>query len=725
MSSLLIFEKPKQARTVCKAFKSKDNKTHIVIEPNEFFPNGAIAVWCVGHILRSLKPAQYREEYKAWDMNHLPIIISSSEFKLEVEPSKRSVFNEIRKFVNDPKIKEIYHYADAGLEGQVIVDEVLEFIKNRKPVKRVWASSLTPSATYKALKSVQSNNNYKNVYAAGKARQISDWTIGMNTSRCVSILAGKAGVPDSVFGLGRCKTPLTSIVYQREVEIETFKKKPYWDVYATFNSQKGTYQGKWFRDTEEHIWEKEKSEELISFCEGKPSRILSVEKTEKETPPPQFFNLTDLQSEANKKYKYSPDNVLAIAQELYEQSYISYPRADPRVVSTEEAKEFPHILSRLGAVEAFNSLIKDDMRNISNDKRFVNNNLVDDHYAIIPTDVVVDPGKLSKDQKNIYEMIVHSFIAAHYPPAVYDHTKIITIVDELFTFKTSGKILKQLGWKEVYGKGMVESPEEDTDEASQELPDVVEDESVSIYHFDLKEGETKPPSRFTQGQLVKIMERAGTYVPKSNRSDYSIDELSLGTVATRAGIIKEIVGQYISIKKNLVYIEPKGRLLMEAIGMDNWLATPLTTGRMEKFLEDIQKGKQSPELYLEGTNKLVTQFIEKLKVESTSWDFSNLIQQQQKKSEIGPCRICGKPVVDKGKFYGCSAYKETKCRFTFPKVKNEKTIPIAEVRKFLQKGQTSIMKGFKGKKGPFDASIVWDDKELREKFTFEGVGKKK
>jgi DNA topoisomerase III len=498
--ALLLFEKPKQAKTVCeKAFKSVNKKNHLLISPNEFFPEGAVAVWCIGHILRSKMPGDYKSEWKEWNLDQLPMI--PDRFELEPEPSKKSQVSIIRKFVHDKEITEIYHFGDAGREGQLLVDEVLLFLNNKKPVKRVWSSSLTKASTHKALKEVKDNKHYYPLYSAAYTRQVTDWIIGMNASRTLSILMADKYNYNEKFQLGRCKTPLVGIVYNRELAIETFQSKPFWDVDIKFNANGIQFVGRWFKGAEEHIWEKEQSAALKQYCIDKEASIEKVTRKQVEVLPPQFYNLTELQSEANKRYGYSPTKTLEIAQELYEIGAISYPRADPRVVSSEEAQIFPLILEILSDLPKYNHLLPAPRTDLFLDKRYVNNELVDDHYAIIPTEEVKPPHTLSPEQNHIYDMIVESFIAAHYEPATYDHTEMVSSVDGHFTFKTKGKVLLEEGWRKVIP--VIKSP---NSEDEQSIPKLEENGKLKCESINVLESKTSPPKRFTQGQLVKIME---------------------------------------------------------------------------------------------------------------------------------------------------------------------------------------------------------------------------
>lgn len=714
--SLLIFEKPKQAITVCeKAFKSVSKGTHLIISPNEFFPNGAVAVWCIGHILRSKMPGDYKSEWKEWKLEQLPMI--PDKFELEPEPSKKGQVSIIRKFVHDKEIIDIYHFGDAGREGQLLVDEVLLFVNNKKPVKRVWSSSLTKASIHKALKEAKDNKHYKPLYDAAYTRQVTDWVIGMNASRALSMLMTDKYNFKEQFQLGRCKTPLVGIVYNRELTIEKFQSKPYWDVEITFNSNGNQFIGKWFKGKEEHIGKKEQAAALKGYCIGKAANIETVTTKRVAELPPQFYNLTELQSEANKRFGFSPSKTLEIAQELYEIGVISYPRADPRVVSTEEAQIFPLILEIISDFPKFQHLIPAPRKDLLSDKRYVNNELVDDHYAIIPTEEVVSSEKLSAEQSHIYDMIVESFIVAHYDSALYDHTEMVAIVDGHFTFKSKGKVLLKEGWRKV-----IPVVNSSNSEDGQTIPLLKENEKLKCESINVLESKTTPPKRFTQGQLVKIMERAASYVPKEEREGYIHAEMALGTVATRANIIKEVIAnKYVSIRKNHVYLEPKGRILIEALEKGNWLSSPVTTGKMENSLNDISNKKLAPEKFMLATQNLINNFIKDLKTSSNNWNFKHLVSDSSSNevSSIGLCPLCGGPVVNKGQFYGCAEYNSTSCSFTLPKRKGAKEIPVDEIRSLLKKGTTGLIPGFKGKNGKmFNAHLTWNKQSKRIEFEF-------
>lgn len=679
-------------------------------------------MWCVGHVLQLVDADKYSDEYRKWDLKHLPIIPAA--FKYQVDSKKSGIFTNIKKWVNNPKIDYIIHAGDIEREGQLIVTEILRYINNRKPVKRLWSSSLTKSAVQNAFLQLKNDEHYHNLFVEAQTRQKSDWVIGINLSRCVSILMKEKGVHDSLFSLGRVQTSLVSIINKREKEIEDFKSVPFWNIKGKFIASGTPYYGKWCIDNLENIFDKERAEALSLYCTSKEARIHKVDGDHIEVPPPQFYNLTAIQEEANKLYKYSPDKVLDIAQELYLKGAISYPRAQPRVVSDNEAQEFPEILSTLEQITFFQSYFPTPMKDISKNKRFVDGSKVNDHYAIIPTVEVPNISKLSIDEQRVYKMITLRFISAHYPAAVYKQTSITTLIDEQFTFSTKGKQVVVHGWKAILGEG--EQPAKGDEDDF--LPSLEVGATVELDNLEVTEGRTTAPPRYTQGQLVKVMEQAGRTIEKDARADYTTKELSLGTVATRASIIKQITSKaYIEVKDNLVFMTPKGRQLISILGEGCWISSPITSGNMERSLEEIGAGKRKPDPFLHRINELVMQLIKELQDKSPKWEIQESLQlaPENKGADIGEpigvCKLCGETVIDKGTFYGCSSFHETGCDFSIPKTFLSKEIKPHIATKILESGNSGLLTGFKKKNKTdeyYDAFIVWDENKKRLSLTF-------
>lgn len=324
MNKLLIAaEKPDQAKKLAAPFNGKPNGDHIAIAPCTIFPEGAIVISACGHIMQAFEPGDYDEKYKEWSLETLPII--PDKFKLKVDPSKRTYFNAFKKYLNDPSVSTVINAGDPEVEGQLLIDEILYHLNNKKPVKRLWTTSLTSESIIKAFKNTKDNYHYKGYYLAGVARQRADWIVGLSSTRALTMLMKEKGI-NKTFSVGRVQTALMGIIYQREKEIENFISEPYWDCEGTFAFGDHTVIGKWFNEDGEHIFIEEAAEVLAEHCKESPVQVYSVNREEKRIRPPQFYNLSGLQMEANRLYGMTPANVLSVAQTLYDKSLITYPR---------------------------------------------------------------------------------------------------------------------------------------------------------------------------------------------------------------------------------------------------------------------------------------------------------------------------------------------------------------------------------------------------------------
>lgn len=712
---LVIAEKPNQMKQLAAPLHGKPQKDHIAIAPCSVFPEGAIVISACGHILKANDPEDYDVKYKEWKLETLPII--PNEFNLKVDEEKKFYLNTIKKYVNDPKITYIVNAGDPAVEGQLLIDEVLYFLKNKKPVKRLWTTSLTAESIIKAFQSMKDNSHYKGYYEAGLARQRADWIVGLSSSRALTILLREKGI-NKTFSAGRVQTALVGIIYQRELEIENFVSEPYWDCFSEMKFGEHYITGKWFNEDGEHIFSKEAAEILMKNCQKKPVQVYSINREEKKIRPPQLYNLSGLQMEANRLYGMTPASVLKIAQSLYDKSLITYPRTDSKHLTPGEAKWLPTILSNLSKLEDYKQMVAGAVRNIETDKRFVDETKVSDHYALCLTEEVVNPLTLSKGEHLIYDLIAKSVIAAHYPDFVFDSSEIIFTVKDRFSYKSKGKLIKTMGWKEVYRYLQAYDEKEKDEEKDESIPNVDVGDVGDIVSMTLKDGDTTPPNRFTEGDLIKVMSNAAYYVKE--RGDFQNKELSLGTEATRSGILDTIKKRYILVDKNKVYLQPEGKLLIEALGEENYLTSVLTTGNMERYLHQLKLGKGTLQEFIKGTETVTRRIVQKLIEDSSKWNFDKYVTQIQEAEELGNCKLCGEAVVDKGAFYGCSGFEKTKCSFTISKNIKGKNISKDNVMKILTKGHSALIKGFKrqGKDTTYDAYLVWNENMKKIDFKY-------
>jgi DNA topoisomerase-3 len=714
---VVIAEKPDQAMKLAAPFKYKKKDGYLEVAPNSYFPNGAFFTWAVGHICELLSPEEYNESWKRWSIDTLPMI--PEKFQYKVTKSKAKQFYIIRDLLKRSEVKEIIHAGDAGREGELIIRTILHTARIKKPMKRLWISSLTEKAVKEGFANLLTEHDTRNLYYEAYSRACADWLVGMNASRVYTILMKQKGISD-VFSAGRVQTPTLALVVKREKEIASFVSKPFWEVIALFEMNGKRYEGKWHKDNETRLDNAEMAGKIAAFCQGKPAAVEEMEVERKEFQPPYLFNLSLLQATANRAFKFSPKKTLDIAQSLYTKGYLSYPRSDSNFVTKEEAAGFSDILSKLSQQEGYKSYFPTPVASITNNKRYVNEKKVTDHYAIIPTEQVPDVAKLSGDERKIYDLVAKRLIAAHYDPAIFDYTTISTLVDGRASFISKGKQQIQEGWRKVL---FAENSKDDDDDVL--LPPLEKGENGVVLDVKVKEGKTQPPKRYTEGQLITLMKTAGKVLEDQQLEKVLNKVEGLGTEATRAGIITMLKDRkYIEVKNNQVFATEKGTLLIDAIG-EQILASPEMTARWEQRLAEIGEGKANAASFMEQAKKLSAKIIDNAVEQSKEWDFSNIDKEQfqsqkaQKKTNmpLGACKKCDGQVVDKGSFYGCTNYAATKCNFTISKKILGKTVSQANVKKLLKDGVTNVIKGFKKGEKTFDAKLEWKDNKIG--FLFE------
>ncbi|MGI1809699.1 DNA topoisomerase III [Priestia sp. TGN 0903] len=723
---LIVAEKPDQGLKLASPFSFKKKEGYVEIEPNHIFPNGALLTWAIGHLCELVPPEEYNSEWKKWSLENLPIV--PTQFKHQVTKSKWKQFKVIKDLVHRKEINEIIIAGDAEREGEAIVRVILNLCKNNKPMKRLWISSLTPKAVVNGFENLLEEHQTRNIYYEALSRACADWLIGMNASRAYTLLLQKKGISD-VFSTGRVQTPTLALIVKRENEIEKFKSEPFWEIIATFNMDNKVYKGKWHKDGETRLNDEKMAHKVMLFCKGKEAVIDSIEKERKEFQPPFLFNLSSLQATANRMFKYSPQKTLEIAQKLYVKGIISYPRSDSSYVTKEEAEMFPDTLKKISQLDSFKSYFPLPFESVMENKRYVNAKKVTDHYAIIPTEQVTDPAKMSAEEEKIYSLIVKRLIAAHYEKAIFDYTTINTLVDGRATFISKGKEQIQEGWRKVIYDN---KKEQEADEDEQDLPSLEDGEKGIVQDVKVKEGKTQPPKRYTEGQLITLMKTAGKHLEDSELVKVLNKTQGLGTEATRAGIIDVLRNRkYIDVKKNQVFATNKGRLLIQSIG-SSILASPEMTAKWEQRLNEIGEGKASSQEFMEQAKKLSLKLIEDAKNQSEGWSFEKFDLSEFKRerskgrvkgktktigTKVGKCIKCDGDIVDKGTFYGCSNYSVNNCNFTLSKKILGKTISQANAKKLLKDGKTDIIKGFKKGEKTFNAKLKYTEDKIQ--FLFE------
>lgn len=602
----------------------------------------AIISWCYGHLVTMAYPEVYNPAYKSWRAEHLPIIPQKYKYEIVGNAGAQKQFDVIRRLMHREDVAMIYSCTDSGREGEYIFRLVYQESQSDKPAKRVWISSQTEDAIKKGIEEARDIREYDPLARAAYCRAKEDWLFGMNFSRIYTckysryLAARLKEDKRPVIAIGRVMTCVLGLVVERELEIRNFVPRVHYGIVASFLSQESgvAYKGKWQPkkskkakseaeqiDEEEKYYSQEEAQAIIDKLQGQEAVVKKAEVKVKKEPPSLLFNLAELQSEANKKFKLPVDKTLEIAQSLYEKKLISYPRTDSRVLSTDIVDEIPKVLNGLYKNTVFRDAVIriKDFGKLAVDKsakRFVDDSKVTDHYAIIPTYMTTDLSRLNEDSRNVYSLIVKRFLAIFYPAAEYNTVKVETqIKGEVFV--TNSKALKNPGWKEIY-----EVTAKDEEELSASpIYLLTKNEKCDTTGLELEQKETKQPSRFSDASLVLTMEKAGKYIENEELRD-QIKTCGIGTSATRAGIIKKLqdIG-YINInaKSRIVTPSPKGEAIVELVRLSaKELLNPVLTASWEKGLFMIQNNEITEEVFQEKLISYITRTIKKVKFRSAA-----------------------------------------------------------------------------------------------------------
>ena len=561
---LVIAEKPSVAISIAKvigATKKKDGY---------YEGNGYKVSWCVGHLIQMANPDSYDEKYAKWNMADLPII--PREYKYEVAKATKKQFNILKKLMNGKEIDMVINACDAGREGEAIFRLVYNQVNCKKKMKRLWISSMEDSTIKEGFDNLTDGKDYDNLFESAQARAIADWLVGMNISRLYSCLYQQN------YSVGRVQTPTLAMIVKRDDEIANYQKEKYYTVELSTNG---------FTLSTDRIDDEVAAEQLLNLV-GDKMEITDVIQKEKITKPDLPFDLTTLQRECNKYFGYSAKQTLDYAQSLYEKKLITYPRTDSRCL-TEDM-----IVSTVNNILGKNDFDTGRIKTVFNSKK------VTDHHAIIPTisSLKEDVSELPPSEAKVYFLISDKFHASVGYPLIENITKIVAEFDG-FEFTSSGKVIKDEGFTK-YLKEYKSQNNEDT-----ELPDVSVGGVISIEDKEIKEKFTQPPKHFTEDTLLKAMEVAGN---DTLEKDAEVERKGLGTPATRAGIIENLIfkGFVERNKKNLIATH-KGISLVTIVA-DSFKSAE-TTAKWEMELTEIAQGKTSKEEFLKDIEKEIREVV--------------------------------------------------------------------------------------------------------------------
>jgi len=694
---LCIAEKPSVGKELARILGAGNRRD------GYFEGNGYYVSWTFGHLCSLKAPDDYQESWKRWTLASLPMIPPRFQIKVIDNTGVQKQFDTLKSLID--KSDQIINCGDAGIEGELIQRWVLSLSQCNKPVKRLWISSLTDEAIKEGFNKLKDSKDFDLLYAAGNARAIGDWLLGMNASRLYTV---KYANGKGVLSIGRVQTPTLSLIVNRHHEILNFVPETYWEL-------KTKYKEVIFNSTKRKFTNRDEALKILDHIKDKEFEIISSSKKKANEQPLPLFDLTSLQVECNRKFNFTAEDTLKYIQKLYEQKLVTYPRVDTTYLPEEMHSKVKDTLLQMKPYEKFTKEITD--KPIRKNKKVFDDGKITDHHAIIPTGIV-PAGGLLLQEKQVYDAIARRFIAAFYPDCIVSNTTVIGDVDEN-EFSATGKVILEEGWRVLYPKkDNALSEEEDF-----EMPVFTKGERGN-HVPDLLEKQTQPPKYYTEATLLRAMETAGKQVDDLELRDL-MKENGIGRPSTRANIIETLFKRSYVIrqKKNLVPTIT-GIELIKTI-RNELLKSVELTGLWEKKLRQIEKGEYDARNFLDEMKQMVTELVVEVSSEKsasitiTEENIKKPVKAEKetkadaipnKESNVSDtpviCPKCKKGNILKGKTaFGCNAFKDG-CTFKISFDQFGKKLSDKQIFTLIEKKKTPVIKGFMQDNKNVNGSIV-------------------
>ncbi|MGL4361850.1 MAG: DNA topoisomerase [Cellulosilyticaceae bacterium] len=717
---VIIAEKPSVAKNIAEALGVKSRKDGYIEG------NGYYITWAFGHLLELYDAKDYDEKMTFWRMENFPFVPDKFKYKIKLDASRKKTDSGakkqlkcIKELIAKKEVECVISATDYDREGQIIGDSILQYLKVKKPIYRILLNEWTEDEVKKGLEKLVLNETMRPLQDAGMSRQHADWLIGINLTS-VATLKYKSQKGE-VFNIGRVLLPTLKLIYDRDEEIKAFDPEPYYKLTAQFKFEAGNYEGIYTLDKKDKHNKKELLEDIQMRCKGKEAYLKEKDTIEKNEYPQLLFNLSALQGYITSKYSgFTSDKVLKVAQSLYENKYITYPRTASSVLDESLKGKAKKVLETLKRGLPYEEEIQFKVT-----PRVFNSKKVESHSAIMPTYVI--PKHLGHDEEVVYRAIKNRFLMQFMPVAVVEETTLTTTIENVEgVFVSRGKVQKALGWKKI---------ENDTGKDTI-LPDVPEGAKGKCSKLEVTTHATTPPKAYTEKTLLRAMETCGKQFKESKDQTELMDAIlsgfSIGTPATRAETIKKLcyTGYVTRQKKNLRCTD-KGKQLVEMLPIKELMDLDYT-GRLEKTLSDIEKGVVKKENFIQQIESFVKNGVYAVKQQTHRPAATKKIEQKQvaksvktsasekniSREVMGKCPICGNDIVEGQKGYGCMGFKKG-CKYVIWKESNElkkygKKVTKTIVKSFLKKG-VAIVKGLKTVNGTvFDAKIKYEfDEEIK------------
>lgn len=565
MKTLVIAEKPSVGRDIARVLKCSRNNQG-ALEGEQY-----VVTWALGHLVTLADPEGYDAKYKEWKMEDLPMM--PDRFKLVVIRQTGKQFQIVKNHLGRKDIGDVVIATDAGREGELVARWILKMAGSRKPVKRLWISSVTDKAIREGFRHLKDGRDYLSLYAAAEARAEADWLVGINGTRALTCKY------NAQLSCGRVQTPTLAMIAAREQEIRNFVPEKYYGLTVSAHGITWTWQDKKSGST--RTFDRDRAKAIAERTSGGVMEIVRVQKTMKKSYAPGLYDLTELQRDANKRFGFSAKETLNIMQRLYENhKVLTYPRTDSRFIGKDVAETLKERIEACGVGPYRKIAGKLLLQPLRTNKSFVDDSKVSDHHAIIPTEQFVQLDHMSSDERKIYDLVVRRFLAVLYPPCEYEQTKLTGSCGGE-QWSAGGRIMKEPGWQSAYDSGWDDDGEEENEVLSTtRLPRLDEGAQADVTQVKISEGQTKPPAFYNEGTLLTAMEKGG-----------------LGTVATRADIIDKLFNSFLMEKKDKdIRVTSKGRQLLGLVPED--LKKPELTADWEKKLLAISEGRLKKEVFI-------------------------------------------------------------------------------------------------------------------------------
>lgn len=652
---LVIAEKPSVARDIAAVLGANQKR-------NGYLEGGGYQVtWCIGHLVQLANPEEYGEEYRLWKLDTLPIL--PTQFQYEIVPATKSQFQVVQRLIAHSE--EIICATDAGREGQLIFEYVLQLSQPPQncSIRRLWISSMTDEAIKEGFASLKDNAQYQRLYQSARCRSEADWLVGINFTRLFTLRYG------TKLTVGRVQTPTLALIVERQQAIEAFQAEPYFQLEGRF----GTLRALWHRGNVNRLAQKEQALKLQQKLTGSNGTVTKLDTSRKTEDRPLLFDLTELQRESNRRFGYTAQETLSIAQSLYEKhKLITYPRTDSRYLTADMKPLIPQLLQKIAAVypESVPFIKQIASKKLPLDKRVINDSKVSDHHAIIVTNRIqqYQPNRLTQRENNVLKLIMVRMIAALSGKKIFEETKLeITMDNQKDTFKATGRIMVDEGWTLVERTLLAKPAAQQEDgkageqqEEEQILTGIALHQPVHLNNMAILEKKTTPPKPYTEATLLTAMEKASREIDDKSLKE-SMKGKGLGTPATRAGIIEKLITVgYVERRKKSLYPTQQGitfiQLAPESIRQVEM------TAQWELELQEICDGKGNPARFMEE----IRQYVQQIVLDNQSLTQVQAVSRKgMLRRVVGKCPKCGCNVIESDKSFYCDGFRQAhQCKFS-------------------------------------------------------------